>query len=138
VDVTVVRVGMGESASGPFVFVSYAEADRAWAEWLAWHLEAHGVAVRSYGWDAVPGSNRVRWLDRTTAAAVRAFIVLSQAYLDAEDAAVQWQAMFEEASNSVRSKIVPVRVGVCKPAGLLGEGHRVPGRAAGRDRRVRR
>ena len=38
-------------------FVSYAEADRGWAEWIAWQLEDFGFRVLLQAWDFVPGSN---------------------------------------------------------------------------------
>jgi hypothetical protein len=36
-------------------FVSYTSADRAWAEWIAWHLEAEGyqVVIQAAGQRAV-------------------------------------------------------------------------------------
>ncbi|MCH8289827.1 toll/interleukin-1 receptor domain-containing protein, partial [Candidatus Poribacteria bacterium] len=32
-------------------FVSYNRADRAWAEWIAWHLEEAGYTVVIQAWD---------------------------------------------------------------------------------------
>jgi hypothetical protein len=114
-------MGTGRPNAGPFVFVSYVEADRAWAEWLSWLLEAHGVAVRMFGWHAVPGSNRVQWLHETATAAQQTLIVLSQDYLDAADVAAQWQAAFGGASGAARSNLVPVTVRPCQPRGLLAD-----------------
>jgi hypothetical protein len=36
-------------------FVSYTSVDRAWAEWIAWQLEADGYQVVFQGWDFMPG-----------------------------------------------------------------------------------
>ena len=36
-------------------FVSYTSADRAWAEWIAWQLEAEGYTVVVQAWDFTPG-----------------------------------------------------------------------------------
>ena len=41
---------MGEAAD---FFVSYTSADRAWAEWIAWQLEAEGYTVVVQAWDFV-------------------------------------------------------------------------------------
>ena len=38
-------------------FVSYTQADRAWAGWIAWTLEEDGYRVLVHAWDFVPGSN---------------------------------------------------------------------------------
>jgi hypothetical protein len=36
-------------------FVSYTQTDRAWAEWLAWELEAAGYTTVLQAWDMPPG-----------------------------------------------------------------------------------
>jgi hypothetical protein len=42
--------------SGPAdFFISYTSADRAWAEGIAWQLEAEGYAVVVQAWDFTPG-----------------------------------------------------------------------------------
>jgi hypothetical protein len=46
-------------------FVSYTQADREWAEWIAWVLEEDGYRVLIQAWDFVPGSN---WIERMQAA----------------------------------------------------------------------
>jgi hypothetical protein len=38
-------------------FISYSQADRAWAEWITWQLEAAGYSVVIQAWDFAPGSN---------------------------------------------------------------------------------
>jgi TIR domain len=35
-------------------FVSYTSTDRAWAEWIAWQLEADGYKVVVQAWDFTP------------------------------------------------------------------------------------
>ena len=44
-------------------FISYNSADRTWAEWIAWHLEAAGYTTVLQAWDFVPGSNFVVEMD---------------------------------------------------------------------------
>ena len=38
-------------------FISYNKADRGWAEWIAWQLEAAGYTVIIQAWDFRPGMN---------------------------------------------------------------------------------
>ena len=40
--------------------MSYTQADRAWAEWIAWILEEDGHRVLVQAWDFVPGSNWIQ------------------------------------------------------------------------------
>jgi hypothetical protein len=40
-------------------FISYNSADLAWAEWIAWQLEAAGFTTIVQAWDFRPGSNFV-------------------------------------------------------------------------------
>jgi hypothetical protein len=47
----------GGSETGPDFFVSYTQADRAWAEWIAWTLEKAGHSVLIQAWDFTPGSD---------------------------------------------------------------------------------
>ena len=51
----------------PSVFVSYNQADRPWAEWIAWTLEENGYKAVVQAWDIRTGSNFV--LEMHTAAA---------------------------------------------------------------------
>ena len=40
-------------------FISYTKTDKAWAEWIAWTLEAAGYSTVIQAWDFRPGSNFV-------------------------------------------------------------------------------
>jgi hypothetical protein len=44
-------------------FVSYTQADRAWAEWLAWELEAAGYNTLLQAWDMPAGTAFVQTMD---------------------------------------------------------------------------
>ena len=55
-----VTEGAGEGPGWDF-FVSYTQADRAWAEWIAWLLEEDGYRVLVQAWDMVAGSH---WISR--------------------------------------------------------------------------
>jgi hypothetical protein len=48
----------------PDFFVSYTQADRAWAAWIAWQLEAHGYSVVIQAWDFAAGRNFVVEMDK--------------------------------------------------------------------------
>ncbi|WP_285902379.1 tetratricopeptide repeat protein [Frankia sp. AiPs1] len=105
----------GDTADGsPTVFVSYAAADRPWAEWVAWHLIECGYDPRLEAWYAVPGANSAAWLDRALGAE-RMVLILSEDYLAEAAAEAQWQAGYGRAAG----RLVPVRVGPCAPRGLL-------------------
>src|SRR5262249_8408630 len=41
----------GSAGEGWDFFVSYAQADRGWAEWIAWQLEQDGYQVLIQAWD---------------------------------------------------------------------------------------
>ena len=45
-------------------FVSYNSADRSWAEWIAYQLEAAGYTTTIQAWDFRPGSNFVLDMQR--------------------------------------------------------------------------
>ncbi|EIV96302.1 TPR repeat-containing protein [Frankia sp. QA3] len=96
------------------MFVSYAAADRPWAEWVAWHLVECGYDPALEAWHAVPGSNGAAWLDRALGAE-RMVLILSEDYLAEAAAVAQWQAGYGPAPG----RLVPVRVGPCTPRGLL-------------------
>ena len=38
-------------------FISYNKADKTWAEWIAWELEAKGFTTVIQAWDFRPGSS---------------------------------------------------------------------------------
>jgi hypothetical protein len=46
--------------------ISYNTADQAWAEWIAWQLEAAGYSIHFDAWDVRPGMNFVLEMDRAT------------------------------------------------------------------------
>jgi hypothetical protein len=63
-------------------FVSYSKTDKAWAEWIAWTLEAAGYSTVLLAWDFLAGSNFVLEMQRAATEANRTIAVLSQKYLD--------------------------------------------------------
>lgn len=99
-------------------FVSYNQADRGWAEWIAWHLEAAGYKAIIQAWDFRPGENFVLAMNRAASEARRTIVVLSPAFLAARFTQPEWAAAF--AQDPTGNKVLPVRVQDCNPGGLLG------------------
>src|SRR2546429_8344900 len=74
---------VGESANSPggwAFFVSYTQADLAWAEWIAWILEEDGHRVLVQAWDFVTGTNWVQGMQAGTRDAARTIAVLYPDY----------------------------------------------------------
>ena len=58
-------------------FISYTQADRRWAEWVAWHLEEAGYAVIIQVWDFAPGANFLERMDTALKEADRTLLILT-------------------------------------------------------------
>ncbi|MEX5637819.1 TIR domain-containing protein [Parafrankia sp. FMc2] len=101
-------------------FVSYTQADRGWAEWIAWQLEDAGYSVLIQAWDFVPGSYWMAMMERGIRDAQRIVAVLSGAYLRSVYGEREWQAALRADSQGFARRLVPVRVADCVRPGLLG------------------
>jgi tetratricopeptide (TPR) repeat protein len=84
-------------------FISHAGADRAWAEWVAWQLEAAGYTVELDVWDWTPGENFVTAMSDALDRADRVVALFSEAYFERS------RYTTEEWSAALR-RLVPVRV----------------------------
>lgn len=102
-------------------FVSYAQPDRPWAEWIAWTLEDASYRVLIQAWDFTPGSNWVRGMDEGVAAASRTIAVLSAAYARSVYGAAEWQAAWASDPTGAARKLVVARVEDCPRPGLLSQ-----------------
>jgi WD40 repeat protein len=100
-------------------FISYNQADKHWAEWIAWHLETAGYTTVLQAWDFRPASNFVLEMQRATEEAERTVVVLSPDYLDARFTQPEWAAAFAADPTGQKGKLLPVRVQECEPKGLL-------------------
>ncbi len=111
---------MAEEASKDF-FISYNKADRGWAEWIAWQLEAEGYSVVLQAWDFRPGGNFVLQMDEALTRTKRTMVLLSPNYLDLEAvySRAEWAATFKKDPDGRKGMLLPVRVRECKPTGLL-------------------
>ncbi|TCJ34093.1 TIR domain-containing protein [Parafrankia sp. BMG5.11] len=102
-------------------FVSYTQADRPWAEWIAWQLEADGFRVLLQAWDMVAGTNWTHAMQSGIRDATRTLAVLSAAYLDSAYGTREWQAAVAADPDSARRRLIPVRIEDCARPGLLGQ-----------------
>jgi TIR domain len=100
-------------------FVSYTQADRAWAEWIAWLLEEDGYRVLIQAWDMLPGSNWIDRMDEGVQGTVRTVAVLSPDYLSSVYGSAEWQAAWARDPQGLLRKLITVRVRGQRPQGLL-------------------
>ena len=113
-------VGMSEDRpAGWDFFVSYTQADRTWAEWIAWVLEEDGHKVLVQAWDFVPGSNWIQGMQAGAAKAARTIAVLSPAYLKSEYGTAEWQTAWASDPAGAQRKLLVTRVTDCDRPGLL-------------------
>jgi len=97
-------------------FISYARADKQWAEWIAWQLEQEDYRITLQAWDFRPGGNLVLLIDEAIKEAERVIAVLSPDYFTASDTAAQWSAAFRGGA------LLPIQIRECGPSlsGVLG------------------
>jgi len=107
---------MGQAAD---FFVSYTGSDRAWAQWIAWQLEADGYQVVFQGWDFMPGYDWAHGMQRATTTAERLVVVLSAAYLQSGHGEAEWRAFYAKDPSGEHGFLLPVRVSDVEPPGLL-------------------
>ena len=100
-------------------FISYTQADRAWAEWIAWQLEEAEYSVVIQAWDFLPGSNFVLEMHKAATAATHTIAVLSPDYLTALFTQSEWAAAFVQDPIGEKGTLLPVRVRSCEITGLL-------------------
>jgi len=113
----------GDAEPGWDFFVSYTQADRAWAEWIAWTLEEDGYQVLVQAWDFVPGSNWVQKMQEGVRDARRMVAVLSEDYLGSVYGSAEWQAAWaQDPAGADRQLLLAGRAGAI--AGRAGAGHR--------------
>jgi hypothetical protein len=101
------------------IFFSYTQADRAWAEWIAWVLEEDGHRVLVQAWDFVPGTNWVHGVQAGTRDAARTIAVLPRDYLTSVYGGAEWQAAWASDPAGTGRKLLTVRVTECDRPGLL-------------------
>ena len=96
-------------------FVSYNQADRAWATWIAWALEEAGYSVIFQDWDF--HGSFIEQMHQASLRARRTLVVLSDNYLRSEYARSEaWTALARDPVGR-EDRVVAIKVG---PTGDLG------------------
>jgi hypothetical protein len=102
-------------------FISYTQADRAWAEWLAWELEAAGYSTLLQAWDIPPGSAFAHVMDQAIQRTRHIVLVLSSAYISSAMTEAEWRSGLVDDPSGERRRLLPIRVEPCEPRGLLAD-----------------
>jgi hypothetical protein len=102
-------------------FVSYTQPDRAWAEWLAWELEAAGYTTLLQAWDMPAGTAFVHVMDQAVQHTRHTVLVLSPAYLRSPMTEAEWRPGLVADPGGEARRLLPVRVEDCRPRGLLAD-----------------
>src|SRR5262245_18111328 len=100
-------------------FIRYSASGSRWAEWIGWQLEEAVYHVLIQAWDIVAGVNFIERMDRGILDAARTIAVLSPDYLTSVYTRLELQASFRSDPETVRRKLLPVRVAPCEVDGLL-------------------
>lgn len=99
-------------------FVSYADADRPWAEWIAWQLEADGYQVVMQDWDDDSDWLWAREMRHVISRGVRVVAVLSSVWhsTNGEDKNEdRWRVFDAKDPSGKRGLLLPVRVREADP-----------------------
>jgi hypothetical protein len=91
-------------------FISYNHRDAAWAEWIAWQLEAEGYSTVIQAWDFHAGANFVVKMHDALRGAERTIAVLSPSFFGSTFTSPEWAAVFAGDPEGRRGKLIPVRV----------------------------
>jgi tetratricopeptide (TPR) repeat protein len=114
------QVAAGKTSPGVWdFFISYTQADRAWAEWIAWILEEDGHRILVQAWDFVPGTSWIQGMQAGTQDAARTIAVLSADYLTSVFGEAEWQAAWASDPAGTGRRLLTVRVAECDRPGLL-------------------
>ncbi len=100
-------------------FVSYSNNDQLWAEWIIYQLNKAGYSVISQATHFHVGSNFVLEMHNASIYTQRTLIILSPDYMASPYASIEWAAALTQDPTGERRILVPVRVRVCDPPGLL-------------------
>jgi hypothetical protein len=99
-------------------FVSYSSADRPWAEWIAWQLEADGYQVVMKALDYFYEWYWARAMRDAISRGLRVVAVLSSDW-DTAHGEGRWRVFDTEDPTGERGLLLPVQVREVVPPGLL-------------------
>ena len=88
-------------------FISHADSDRAWAEWVAWQLTEAGYAVELDVWDWPAGQNFVTAISDALDRYARVVALFSAAYVDrSRYNTIEWSAAALRAPGMTEGRLV--------------------------------
>jgi tetratricopeptide (TPR) repeat protein len=100
-------------------FISHAGRDRAWAEWVASHLNNAGYTVELDSWDWAPGDNFILKMSEELDKADRVAALMSPAYFEpSRYTTEEWAAALVKDDND-RHWLLPLRIAPCELPTLL-------------------
>ncbi|HZF88788.1 FxSxx-COOH system tetratricopeptide repeat protein [Streptomyces sp.] len=109
-------VDVAEGPDGDRLYVSYAGADRPWAEWVAWQLQDAGFAVELDAWHWEAGANAVLRMNEAMERG-RMVALFSAAYFEPERWTTdEWTAVL---AGRDRGRLIPVLVQKATPPLIL-------------------
>lgn len=100
-------------------FVSYTQADQAWAEWIAWQLDEAGYSVTLQAWHFRPGNNFAHEMQTALEQCEKTLAVLSDRYLHSQFAMSEFYAAFVADPLGEGGKLIPVRIEEFDGKGLI-------------------
>src|SRR6202140_3966761 len=100
-------------------FISYTSADRTWAEWIAWELQAAGYTTLIQAWDFRPGTDWAIKMQEGATECNRILAVLSPCFFESKFTSAEWTSAFAKDPTGELGHLIPVRVAECEPVGLL-------------------
>jgi hypothetical protein len=90
--------------------ISYHEADRAWAEWIAWQLEAAGHSASIHLPAYRPEANFRDQIRKAISKAQCVIALLSPDYLASGVSNSDWQTALTQQMIEDQSRLIPFRV----------------------------
>lgn len=100
-------------------FISYTNADRNRATWVAELLEENNYQVTIQEWDFMPGDNFVQKIDEALKTCNKMIIILSEAYIKSKWCTSEWTSKLTEQNSSNKNKIIPIKIQPFELKGLL-------------------
>src|SRR5258708_2971726 len=88
------------------VFLSYTDADQAWAEWMAAQLVETGASAFVRSQDIRPGQNKILALDQALQSHQRALLLLSPAALQDQRLQAEWASVIQRDPNGAARLLI--------------------------------
>ena len=92
------------------VFISYAESDKAWAEWVAWVLKEKGYAVKLQAWHIRAGHDFVEKMHQFIDESGAVVAILSPAYLESKFCQYELRPFLGDDPTGDKRKVFLIRI----------------------------